>query len=167
MVGILALFPVASSSGRESSEETQAAILAQTIADELIDSASQRGMANGYIVAGPNTIQTASWRPVNLRNPGTYYVAYDLAVRTGDPLQGVGMQGNPIAIKSTNWVPQASHFISGAGVPANVLYLARVDVQPLTAPPGVSQVSVTVETPATQASTNRRSFRFATLVQGP
>ena len=46
MVGVLALFPVASSTGRESSEETQAAILAQTIYDDLKSSAEARGFTN-------------------------------------------------------------------------------------------------------------------------
>lgn len=166
MVGVLALFPVASASGRESSEETQAAILAKTILDELVDSSDRRGMNNAYIIAGPNTIQTGTWRTVNLTNPGTYYVAFDVSVRTGDPLQGVGMQGDPVALKATNWVPQISHWSNGVGVPANVIYLARAEVQPQTNLPGLSRVTVTVETPAVVASTNRRSFSFSTLVQG-
>jgi hypothetical protein len=168
MVGVLALFPVASSTGRESSEETQAAILAQTIMDELADSAERRGFSNAYIVAGPNTIQTGTWRNVNLNINSNYYVAYDLTVRDGDPLEGVGMQGDPIALKATNWSFSASQWTNagGSSVPANVAYLARAEVQPQANIPQISLITVTVETPATVASSNRRSFVFSGLLQG-
>ena len=167
MVGILALFPVASSTGRESSDETQAAILAQTILDDLVDSAERRGFANAFIIVGPNTVQTGTWRAVNLNNNATYYVAYDIRVRVGPPAFGEGMKGNPITLKATNWPSlQASHWSSGVGVPANVAYLARVDVQAITNFPQFSRVTVTVETPPSVASTNRRSFTFASLLQG-
>ena len=166
MVGVLALFPVASSPGRENSEETQASILAQTIMDELVDSADRRGLSNAYIVAGPNTIQTGSWRSVNLTTASTNYMAYDIAVRSGDPLQGVGMQGDPIALKATNWIPTVTHWNNGSNVPGNILYLARAEIQPLANLPRLSQATITVETPATVASSNRRSFRFVSLIQG-
>ena len=166
MVGVLALFPVASSTGRESSEETQAAILAQTILDDLTDSAALRAFTNAFIVAGPNTVQTGTWRIVNLNTPATYFVAYDIRVRVGPPLLGEGMKGNPITLKANTWIPQASHWSNGSGVPAGITYLARVEIQPQASLPQVSRATVTVETPASVASSNRRSFVFSSLVSG-
>ena len=82
MVGVLALFPVASSAGRESSEETQAAILAQTIFDDLRSSTSVGGANRGWIVRGPNTFTNIQWdRTIRLTNLSTNFVVYDLIPR--------------------------------------------------------------------------------------
>jgi hypothetical protein len=134
--------------------------------DDLTDSAALRGFTSAFIVAGPNTVQTGTWRTLNLNNSATYFVAYDIRVRVGPPLLGEGMKGNPITLKANTWIPQTNNWTTGSGVPAGIAYLARIEVQPQTTLPQLSRVTVTVETPPAMASSNRRSFVFSSLVTG-
>jgi hypothetical protein len=164
MVGVLALFPVASATSRESSEETQAAILAQTILDDAVDAANRRGMSNSFVISGPNTVQTSTWTPLSLNTNVVRIVGYDIVKRSGDPLMGVGMMGDPIALKAKKRVLVAADYTNG--VP-DVAYLARIEVIPSSSLPGLSQINVQVEAPANLRSANRRTYFFSTLVHGP
>jgi len=169
MIGVLALFPVASSTGRESSEETQAAILAQMIFSELRASAEIRGANNAFFVRGQNTGLSSDLSTINLRNPANITVAFDVALRnkanagSGDP-----MIGPPIALKAFHNRSIPAHNYSNAlTTVAGVTYLAQVRVNPLPSPPNLSSVVVEVSTPANVALTNRRIFSFSSLVTGP
>ena len=165
MVGVLALFPVASATSRESSEETQAAILAQTIFDDLIDAGALRGMSNSFVISGPNTVQTGTWTPINLNTNVVRIVGYDIIKRSGDPLMGVGMMGDPIALKAKR-VLTTNDYANSNGVP-DVAYLARIQVSPASGLPNLSQVNIQVEAPANLGPTNRRVYSFSSLVTGP
>ena len=165
MVGVLALFPVASATSRESSEETQAAILAQTIFDDLIDAGALRGMSNSFVISGPNTVQTGTWTPLNLNTNVVRIVGYDIIKRSGDPLMGVGMMGDPIALKAKR-VLTTNDYANSNGVP-DVAYLARIEVNPVLSLSNLSQVNIQVEAPANLGPTNRRVYSFSSLVTGP
>jgi uncharacterized protein (TIGR02598 family) len=165
MVGVLALFPVASSTGQESSEETQAAILAQMIFDEIRDSADIRNAGNAYTLAGPNTVRTIHWQPVTLTNRTNYQVAYDVKRRdnTASATDGPGMMGDPIALKAlfTNVTTNAfSNGLAGAN------YLAQLQVFPLDQRARLAQLTLRIDTPGNLPATNRRSFYFTTRVSG-
>ena len=162
MVGVLALFPVASATGRESSEETQAAILAQTILDDLVDAATLRGMSNSFVISGPNTVQTGTWTLLNLNTNVVRIVGYDILKRSGDPLMGVGMMGDPIALKAKRLV-NTNEYASTNGV-GDVAYLARIEVNPVSGLPNLAQVNIQVEAPANLGPTNRRVYPFTTMV---
>lgn len=169
MVGVLALFPVASATGRESSEETQAAIVAQMIMDELRASAESRGRTNAFFVRGQNTGAQGDLQSVNLNNAGTYLVAFDVALRNkanagaGDP-----MIGPPIALKAFYNRTVASLAYSNALTSiSGVTYLGQVRVVPVPNQPGLAAVTVEISTPANVTLTNRRSFQFSSLVTGP
>ncbi len=168
MVGVLALFPVASSAGRESSEETQAAILAQTIFSDLRSSTQAKGKSAGWIVRGPNTFSSVQWiTPVSLIANSTNYVAYDLIPRVNSSgPDGTGMIGQPICLKAINQNLSASSF-SNAITVSNAIFAAQIAVNPVPSQTGLAQVTVTVETPANVVRFNRRSYVFQSLLYAP
>jgi len=163
MVGILALFPVASSAGRESSEETQAAILAQTILGDLRSSASSLGRASGWLVSGPNTFGQLI-RDINLDEPNDYAIAYDIVLRDfANSGGGAPQVGPPIGLKALTNVSNYSNAVTIPGA----IYLSMTRVRPVTTVPGLAAVTVEVSTPANVALTNRRVYSFSSLVTGP
>jgi type II secretory pathway pseudopilin PulG len=168
MVGVIALFPVASSAGRESSEETQAAILAQTIFSDLRSSTQAKGKSAGWIVRGPNTFTNAQWiTPVSLVANSTNYVAYDLAPRVNSSgPDGTGMIGQPISLKAINQSLSATSF-SNAITVSNAIFAARITIGPDTTRVGLAQVTVSVETPASVPQANRRCYVFQSLMYAP
>jgi uncharacterized protein (TIGR02598 family) len=168
MVGVIALFPVASSAGRESSEETQAAILAQTIFSNLRSSTQAKGKSAGWIVRGPNTFTNSQWiTPVNLTANSTNYVAYDLAPRVNSSgPDGTGMIGQPISLKAITNSLSASSF-SNAITVSNAIFAARITIGPDTNRVGLAQVTVSVETPASVPQSNRRCYVFQSLMFAP
>jgi len=165
MVGVLALFPVASSTGRESSEETQAAILAQMIFDEIRDSADIRNAGNAYTLAGPNTVDTTHWELVSLTNLTNYQVAYDVKRRDdiGRETNGPGMIGNPIALKAIDMDVTSAAFSNGV---ATANYLAQLQVFPLDQRARLTQLTLRIDTPGDDPATTRRSFLFTTRITG-
>ena len=168
MVGVLALFPVASSAGRESSEETQAAILAQTIFSDLRSSTQAKGKSAGWIVRGPNTFSLSQWIfPVSLTAGSSNYVAYNLLPRENSSgPDGTGMIGQPICLKAINQNLSASSF-SNAITVSNAIFAAQIAVNPVPGLTGLAQVNVSVQTPANVVLTNRRSYVFQSLLYAP
>ena len=164
MVGVLALFPVASSTGRESSEETQAAILAQTIYDDLKSSAEARGFTNAFVITGKNTVLNTN--RINLNAATNLFVAYDVVQRSDadDGSGGLGMQGKPIALKALSAVNSYSNAYTGA---APAVYLASIQTTPVSGAGNLARVNLEISTPANVAATNRRVFSFSSLVTGP
>jgi uncharacterized protein (TIGR02598 family) len=164
MVGVLALFPVASSAGRESSEETQAAILAQTIFDDLKTSAEARGFANAFVISGKNTVLNTN--RINLNTTTNLFVAYDVIQRTDadDGSGGLGMQGKPIALKALLTVSSYSNAYTGAS-PA--VYLASIQTAPVPGTVNLARINIEISTPANVTLTNRRTFSFASMVTAP
>ena len=168
MVGVIALFPVASSAGRESSEETQAAILAQTIFSDLRSSTQAKGKSAGWIVRGPNTFSLSQWIfPVSLTAGSSNYVAYNLLPRENSSgPDGTGMIGQPICLKAINQNLSASSF-SNAITVSNAIFAAQIAVNPVPGLTGLAQVNVSVQTPANVVLTNRRSYVFQSLLYAP
>ena len=168
MVGVIALFPVASSAGRESSEETQAAILAQTIFSDLRSSTQAKGKSAGWIVRGPDTFNTNQWiRPISLTTGSTNYVGYDLIPRVNSSgPDGTGMIGQPICLKAINQNLSATAF-SNAITVSNAIFAAQIAVNPVPGLTGLAQVNVSVQTPANVVLTNRRSYVFQSLLYAP
>jgi hypothetical protein len=168
MVGVIALFPVASSAGRESSEETQAAILAQTIFSDLRSSTQAKGKSAGWIVRGPDTFNANQWiRPVSLTTGSTNYVAYDLIPRVNSSgPDGTGMIGQPICLKAINQNLSATAFASAITV-SNAIFAAEIAVNPIPGLTGLAQVNVSVQTPANVVLPNRRSYVFQSLLYAP
>lgn len=165
MVGILALFPIASSTGRESSEETQAAIIAQTLLDDLRTSLSARGSTNGWIVAGSDTF-SAFMTNVSLRTSRDYAVIYNVKLRDrADSGGGAPQIGPPIALKALASSP-ATAYIDRSTNPAAV-YFSLVRVRPVNTVPNLAEVNVEVSTPASAPLANRRVFSFNTLMTAP
>jgi type II secretory pathway pseudopilin PulG len=80
---IIALFPLGLSMSRESYEETQAALLAQTILSDLRDNISGTNSTNRLIQIGPDNSPFATKNHINVDTSSTYlapiniYVAYD------------------------------------------------------------------------------------------
>jgi len=167
MTGILALFPVASASGRESSEETQAAILAQMIFDEIRDSADVRNFTNAITFDGPNTVRPVHLQPVNLSSQTNLFIAYDVKRRDAstEATDGPGMMGGPIALKALSKDPDltAEEFTNGV---ADANYLAQLQVFPLESRSRLTQLTLRIDTPGNLAATNRRSFLFTTRISG-
>ena len=168
MVGVIALFPVASSAGRESSEETQAAILAQTIFSDLRSSTQAKGKSAGWIVRGPDTFNANQWiRPISLTTGSTNYVGYDLIPRVNSSgPNGTGMIGQQICLKAINQNLSATAF-SNAITVSNAIFAAQIAVNPVPGLTGLAQVNVSVQTPANVVLTNRRSYVFQSLLYAP
>lgn len=166
MVGILALFPVASSTGRESSEETQAAVIAQTVLSDLRISAGSIGRTNAWLVTGKNTFGDLL-RNVRLTEPTNVAIAYDIKRRDradsggGDPLIGP-----PLALKAIQQVSNPEYTNGVSNIPS-ATYLSLLSLQPVSRLPGLAQATLEVSTPASARLSNRRVFYFSTLIQGP
>lgn len=169
MVGVLALFPVASATGRESSEETQAAILAQTIFSDLRSATDAKGKSAGWIVRGPNTFNAGQWiRPVSLTTGSTNYVAYDLIPRVNSSgPDGTGMIGQPISLKAINTNISSASTFAQPITASGAIFATQIAILPVPTSVGLAQVTVTVETPASVPQANRRSYVFQSLLYAP
>ena len=167
MIGILALFPVASTTGRESSLETQGAVLAQTILDDLSDSAQARGGNWAFLLRGPNTVSTADWRGVSFSSNSVNYSGYDVRIRSGNPRDGVGMMGDPISLKAMATAPTETDFNNGFNDPA-CAFLVRVRTTMLVsnAFTAMARVDLTVTAPGNIPLTNRQVFEFSRILEG-
>jgi len=163
MVGVLALFPVASSAGRESSEETQAAIIAQTVIGDLRASSSTLGATNGWLVNGNNTFASFI-KPINLNQTNDYTIAYNIKLRDwADSAGGAPQIGPPIALKA---LATATGYSNAVNTPGAV-YLSLVQIRPVTTLRGLASVRVEISTPANVALSNRRIYNFSTLIAAP
>ena len=164
MIGVLALFPVASSAGRESSEETQAAIIAQTVLGDLRASAGALGQTNGWMVVGPNTFGQVLTSRINLNQSSDTAIAYDITLRNlANSGGGAPQIGPPIGLKALTLVQNYSNAVTVPGA----IYLTLTRVRPVGTTPGLAAVTVEVSTPANVVLTNRRVYSFSSLVTGP
>lgn len=135
LVGIMALFPVAMKSARESMEETKATLIARQIFADLKAGALE---GQSSLVIGPNlATQTV---PVDLRSASELAVGFD---DEGMPAGGITAQNFENSI------------------PADDLQFAvRVTVSPNTPDDGISRVTVLVTTPTGAALDHRTTFPF-------
>jgi len=158
IVSILALFPVGFDTVRESEGETQAAILARTVASDLAASirATNRGFTNAVMVAGRDLTNANSWvQNLNLSNAGTYWVGYKREVQSG----AGGMIGSPYCLRPStnlgNSIPTGAR-TDGTDVLGGLVVSPRGAMGSL--------VTFTVEYPASVPQTNRLRSVFTWMV---
>lgn len=137
LVGIMAMFPVAINSARESQQETRATFIAQALFADLQTGGTP---TNRAVLIGPTDT-----RSLNLAQSGASLIV------------GFSEDGVPLgALESGN-------FESPLAVD-NWTFAARVLVSTNDLPPGLSRVEVLVTSPPTAALTNRSTFPFITLL---
>jgi uncharacterized protein (TIGR02598 family) len=147
LVGIMALFPAAMRSARESQQETRATFIAKQIFADFAASASP---TNTFIATGTNLANPAHRiSPFSLATNSTNAILYD---EDGNPIDSL----TPAAAFETN-VP--------LGTWPEAVYATRISVSTNNLPPGLSRVEVLVSAPAAAALTNRARFPFITLLR--
>lgn len=147
VVAILAIFPVGFDTARESEGDTQAAIVARTIAADLAASVqSESGSFNSaQIVVGKDLVQTNGWLDLDLAQAGTYWIAFRREIQTG----AGGMIGDPYCLKPVANLGSSEP----TGPQANADFLAGLTVRPLGQ--NLSRMELAVEYPGTVPQTNR------------
>ncbi len=147
LVAIIGLFPVALDSATSSQRETQAALIARTIYTDLgARSDTKRFLITSADISSSNLVT----EEVDLKKEEDHYLAYD-------------MDGAVLGATTAG---------AYSGGKADAGFLAHVVVKPLgtgsSAPgglEGLSEVKVTVETPAAAAKGQRATYPFITWVR--
>lgn len=142
LVGIMALFPAAMKSARESQMETRATLLARQVFSDLTASEDP---ANTFIGIRPGIENAINRQTVNLSVPGQFVFGFDD--------DGLGQGAASI-----------NDFETGLPNPSWV-YATRVSISTNSLPPGLSRVEVLVTAPAAAPLTNRSRFPFVTLLR--
>jgi len=165
---IIALFPLGLGMSKESYEETQAALIAQTILADLKDEATGSGTigSSRFIQIGGNSdpTSTANYQPINFNTASTItiYLAYNQIPRTSNDTDP---SGQPIMLRPCAWVQGAapSWYTSGSnGLTALVQITAtpcfRINGAGASSNP--MRVDISVETPGNVPLKNRSQFLF-------
>jgi len=140
IVGIIGLMPVALKTSQVSQRETRATFIAQSIFNDLRAGAP----TNCFIALGTNLAVATNRGTVSLTNNADYYANYsDMGTAAG-----------------TNTAANFSNPITTGAV-----FTAQLRIATNNQPAGISQVDVTVETPASAPSTNRSRYIFTTLMR--
>jgi len=142
LVGIMALFPVAMKSARESQMETRATLLARQIFSDLTASEDP---ANTFIGLRPGIENAINRQTVNLSVPGQFVI-------------GFGEDGFGLGAASVNEFEASFPNPSWS-------YATRVSITTNDLPAGLSRVEVLVTVPAAAPLTNRTRFPFVTLLR--
>ena len=147
IVAVLGIFPVGFDTARESEGDTQAAILARSIAADLEATVRKSGgsFQTAQVVVGKDLVQTNGWLDLNLGQNATYWIAYKREIQTGVG----GMVGDPFCLKPVANLGSANP--SGAQSTAD--FLAGLTVRPLSEK--LSRLELAVEYPASVPQTNR------------
>jgi len=146
VVAVLGIFPVGFDTARESEGDTQAAIVARTIAADLAASVRKQGgsFSTAQIVVGKDLVQTNGWLDLNLAQAGTYWIAFKREIQTG----AGGMIGDPYCLKPIRTLTAAPT----AAVP-DADFVATLEVNPLGTQ--LSRLELAVEHPGSVPQTNR------------
>lgn len=156
IVSILALFPVGFDTVRESSAETQAAVLARTIAADLASGVKARGMARSIILRGNDVRDPSQYVEVNLTQSNNYVVAYS---NTPHFFGAGGYE--PITQKAAGMVSNPTNSQPG------IDYIVEIQTVPVSGREGsLAQVMVRVGSTGTVAATNRLLQTYSFLI-GP
>jgi len=159
IVSILGLFPVGFDTVRESAAETQAAILARTIANDLQAGVRERGFTNAIFVRGPNIMSSGDYLDINLQGSSTYVVGY----RGTNYEFGVDSY-RPWALQPRTNLSAATTVDASNDVVAE-LTIAPLPVSP-TNPVRLAQATLRVSSPGSVALSNRMVQEFRWMV-GP
>lgn len=145
VVAILGLFPVALDAATKSQQETQAALIARSIYNEL----SSKSDPTRFVVTKTED-DVMEREDIDLTKAKTYFSSYD-------------NDGRPAGTLTSE------AYDAGTSKPS---YLARITVTPLGVPPstqqdqvGLSQVTLSVETPAAAPKERRKAYIFAGLIR--
>jgi hypothetical protein len=165
---IIALFPLGLGMSKESYEETQAALIAQTILADLKDEATGSGTigSSRFIQIGPNSQPTnsANYLSINFNTASTItvYLAYKQELNQANDTDP---SGQPIMLRPCAWVQGAapSWYTSGSnGLTALVQITAtpcfRINGAGASSNP--MRVDISVETPGNVPLKNRSQFLF-------
>jgi len=146
VVAVLGIFPVGFDTARESEGDTQAAIVARTIAADLAASVRRQGGSfnTAQIVVGKDLVQTNGWLDLDLAVAGTYWIAYKREIQTG----AGGMIGDPYCLKPVRSLPSAP-----TAAVADADFVATLEVNPQGTQ--LSRLELAVEHPAAVPQTNR------------
>lgn len=165
---IIGLFPLGLNMSKESYEETQAALLAQTILCDLRDQLTGTAGISGRLVqVGEENSPLQFNTTMNYTNidtsltrdtPQTLYVAYDQKNRTKDTLYGEWML-RPFAASSSEpgWYSQGTNqAIALAKISVSATF--RLDSSGTGNP---QRVDVAIETPGNLPAAKRKQFLFS------
>ena len=147
VVSVLAIFPVGFDTARESEGDTQAAILARTIAADLAATVRKTGgsFQTAQVAVGKDLVNTNDWLDLNLAVASSNTIVYKRDIQTGEG----GMIGNPYCLKPVRTLSPtaASAAVSDAD------FLATLAVTPQGSE--LSRLELAVEYPASVPQTNR------------
>ena len=166
---ILGLFPLGLSISKESYEETQAALLAQTIMCDLRDQLTGTSIVNGRLLQVGELNSPVAWNIqgnyVNIDtsetrdNPITCYVAYNMKSRPDKTFQETALRPftNVIATNEPDW------YITGI-TNGTAFALAKIAVRATfrldTDTGNPQRVDIAVEPPANLPVAKRKQFLF-------
>ena len=165
---IIALFPLGLGMSKESYEETQAALIAQTILADLKDEATGSGTigSSRFIQIGRNSQPTnpANYTSINFNTASTitFYLAYKQELnRTND----TDPSGQPIMLRPCAWLQgtEPSWYTSGSN---GLTALVKITATPCFRINGAGassnpmRVDISVETPGNVPLKNRSQFLF-------
>lgn len=142
LVGIMALFPAAIKSARDSQYETQAVAIERRI---LADLQSSTSPTNALLVTGTNLLSTASRLTLNMSNNYTKVIGYN---ESGESIGTIDSGAFSNAIPVENWV-----------------YATKLSLQTNGLPQGLTRVDILVSVPASAPLTNRTQFPFVTILR--
>jgi type II secretory pathway pseudopilin PulG len=156
---IIALFPLGLNMSKESYEETQAALLAQTIFSDFKDNLTGTNtFSSGFLlqIAGLNSPVKFSTNYVNVSNgPSTHYVAYKLTNEADTPNNETMLR--PFAHSTS----PNGFYNNGTN---NALAIAKIDLSycfPLNnMTTGPNRVDITIETPGNLPTEKRKQLIF-------
>jgi hypothetical protein len=162
---IIALFPLGLNMSKESYEETQAALLAQTILSDLRDVLSGNTTMKRYIQIGPTNSPTNGIANKNYINvdttstkdaPITCYVAYDQKSRTDTLYQDVMLRPFEGGISKPSWWDTGNPKATALAM-ITVSATFRIDSTGVANP---QRVDVCIESPGNLPSASRKQFLF-------
>lgn len=136
------MFSVAMRSAAESQRETRATFIAQSLFSDLESGASP---SNAFVAIGTNLPLPAARQGVNLRTPGTNYIAFS-------------EEGLPVGTLS------AAAF-SNPFSQSNSTYGAAVIILPNPVFSNLTRVEVQVEAPTSAAQSARAKYNFVTSLR--
>jgi len=163
---IIALFPLGLNMSKESYEETQAALIAQTILADLNDESTGSGTlgSSRYIQIGPNSqpTNTANYLPINFKTVSmTIYLAYKQEL---NPTNDTDTTGQPIMMRPIRYSMNPNDFYNSGsnGLSAVVKVTAtqcfRINGAGASSNP--MRIDVSVETPGNVTNKSRTQFLF-------
>jgi len=157
---IIALFPLGLNMSKESYEETQAALLAQTIFADLRDNLTGTNTtSSGFLlqIEASNSPVNFSANYTNIPyGPSTHYVAYKQTNAADTPNQESMLRPFAYSVSPGNFYNQGTN---------NALVIAKIDLSycfPLNSTTtGPNRVDVTIETPGNLPTAKRRQLIFS------